>query len=175
MRTPFGRLLRFGQRLDLRHRVAQRHAADKVGADQHPAFPVVTLDRGRTLAEADIGQRGQGDGDAAWCVGTARVSISLRSLRADSSKLDADRDLAVARVELGEVGVGIADGGDPDRLGDGFRRDAVTGGLVQAGDDADFRPVEPGAGRRVGEARLAPHRRFQGGDGVARARVRHCP
>ncbi len=43
----------------------------------------------------------------------------------------------------------------------------MAGGFVQAGDDADFRPVKPGAGRGVGEARLAPHRRFQGGDGVA--------
>ena len=94
--------------------------------------------------------------------GTARVSIRLQVVAGGLLELDADRDLAVARVELGEVGVGIADGGDPDRFGDGFRRDAVAGGLVQAGHDADLRPVErrrwPPTFAKPGSRRIAASR-----------------
>ena len=45
---------------------------------------------------------------------------------------DADGHLAARNLEPGEVGVDVADGGDADSVGDGFRRDAEFGGNEDA-------------------------------------------
>ena len=82
-------------------------------------------------------------------------SSSCRSPRALLVELHADRHLAVADVELGEVGADVADGGDAHGLGDGLGGDAELGGDVGDRHHAQLGPVELGRRHDVGEQRNA--------------------
>ena len=80
-----------------------------------------------------------------------RCAIGARLL----VELHADRHLAVADVELGEVGGDVADGGDAHGLRDGLGGHAEVGGDLGLRDDAQLGPVELGRGDHVGEQRQA--------------------
>ena len=78
--------------------------------------------------------------------------------------------LALALVELGDVGVDVADGGDAGDLGDGLGRDAQARGLVGLGPDHQLGAGGGGAGRGSADHVHAAHLALQLVPGSAPAR-----
>jgi hypothetical protein len=58
---------------------------------------------------------------------------------------DADRDLALGEVELGQVGVVVASGGDANDAGHGAGGDAQVGGAGEVGCDVNFATCNSGS------------------------------
>ncbi len=104
-------------------RIAERRLADEIGAEHDAARAVVAVDGGRALAELELGDGRQRHGGAR---GGRDLQLfdELAVLARLFVELHADRHLAVADVELGEVGADVADGGDAHGFGDGLGRDA---------------------------------------------------
>ena len=116
-RTLGGQLLLVDDLEEGLARAAQRVARLEIDADHGAALAVVAVDRARAAPERDVGDGGERDGVA----GGVRDAQVLQALHVGARvllDLHADRDQPVAGVELGEVGVDVADGGDADRLGD---------------------------------------------------------
>ena len=114
-----GQVLGLGQVEDGLHGGAQRETLGEVGAHDDAAHAIVALDAGRALAEAELGDGEQRDGEAGGALdgeGLHGAEVAAHGLL----DLDADRDQAVAVAELGEVRVDVADGGDADGVADRF-------------------------------------------------------
>ena len=72
-------------------------------------------------------------------------------------ELDPDRNETVAGVELGKIGVDVAERGDADRLRQRFGGDAEIGGDLTLRFDAKLWPVELGGRDRVLDRRNRAH------------------
>ena len=125
-------------------------------SDDHVVAAVVAGDLGRAGLEVDVGdavERGRG---RRWRSAPAgcdqRRQVGAGALR----QAHADRDAPLADVELGDVGVDVADGGDARDLGDGVGVDAEPRGVVGARPDDHLRRRRRGGGPRVGEAVCRP-------------------
>ncbi len=129
--------------------------ADEVGAEHNAPRAVVAVDGGRPLTELEIGNRRERNGGAR---GRRDLEL-LQELPAFARllvELHADRHLAVADVELGEVGANVADGGDTDGLGDRLRGHAELRGELGLRIDAQLGAVQLGRRDDVGDHRNAP-------------------
>ena len=129
--------------------LAERIRAAHVALERDAQRAVVAVDRGRALAELDVGDRGERHRRAVLrrhLQDVDEAPVAAHALR----QLNADRDLAVAGIELGEVRADIADRADAHGLGDHVGRDAEFGGERGLRPDADLGPVE----RRRRERRL---------------------
>ena len=85
--------------------------------------------------------------DTPEAVGTGKRADHGKVVLGLVVELDADRDLAVADRELGEIGVDVADRGDAQRLRKRGRRDAELGQPLQVGNDDHLGAVERGVRR----------------------------
>ena len=117
--------------------------ADEIGADQDAPVAVVAVDGGRPLREFELRDGGERHG-AAGCRRHHQVFEKLAVAARAVGQLDADRHLAVADVEFGEVGADVADGGDADGFGNRLGRNAKVGRDIRPWIDTQFRPVEFG-------------------------------
>ena len=150
-----GQVLDRGQAVDRR---ARRTGGDAVqlGADRGDTRPILAGDGGRTGAELDIGdgaERNRGSARRRH----AQVLQHGQILARICGQLQADRDLAVAEIVLGQVLIHVADGGDPHGLGDGARRNAGQGRLVGTWRDQNFGSGDGGRVDDVGQAGDAAH------------------
>ncbi len=84
---------------------------------------------------------------------TFRICRVCRLERACSSSFNADRHLPVGRVELGKIGIHVAERGDPDHIRQAFGRHAKLGGDDGTRRDLDLRPVERRTIHGVGKIR----------------------
>ena len=144
------------QSANLRDRFAERRVAPQIGFDRHAARAVVAADRGRPMAHREI----RDDGERrrrARSGGNAQVLQHADARARGLVEFDADRHEAIAGVELGEIGVDVAERCDADGRGQRLGRNAEIGGDLALRRHAQLRTVELGRRDRILEDRDRAH------------------
>ena len=104
------------QRADRRDRGAERGIAAQIALDRHASRSIVAVDRGRSVGDREVRDRGQGRRRAA-ARGHAQILQEPGARARGLVEFDPDRHQPIAGVELGEIGVDVAKRGDADRIG----------------------------------------------------------
>ena len=153
---PRRQVARGRQRPDRRDRGPERGVAAQIALDRHPPSAVVAVDGGRSVADREVRHHRERRRRAA----ARRYPQVLQEPDARPRRLvelDPDRDQPIAGVELGEVGVDVAERSDADSVGQRLGRNAEIGGDLRLRRNAQFRPVELRRRDRILDRRDRPH------------------